>query len=128
MEAVYADIHRGRFEAYAGELALIYSEAKEMIHSLKSLAGPRSASTPLLQGSILSSCYIDPQPLGVVRACAPRAHAHAHARSARVAAVLRARPPSREGSPRRFSSLAPGTTRSSSVWRRSLAQSLPATV
>ena len=61
-DALWTDLHKPEFEAYATELGIVYSEIREAISKLKSWSRPKKVATnlPNLPGSSL----IMPEPFG----------------------------------------------------------------
>ncbi|MGH4118987.1 aldehyde dehydrogenase [Clostridium sp.] len=63
LEALWADLHKSEFEAYATEIGIILEEINFVIKHLKSWAKTKKVKTPLTH--FLSSSYIYSQPYGV---------------------------------------------------------------
>lgn len=63
LEALWVDLHKSEFEAYATEIGIILEEINFVIKHLKSWAKTKKVKTPLT--NFLSSSYIYSQPYGV---------------------------------------------------------------
>ena len=63
LEALWADLHKSEFEAYATEIGIILDEINFAIKHLKSWSKTKKVWTPLT--NFLSSSYIYSEPYGV---------------------------------------------------------------
>ncbi len=63
LEALWADLHKSEFEAYATEIGIILDEINYVMKHLKSWSKTRKVRTPLTH--FLSSSYIYSEPYGV---------------------------------------------------------------
>ena len=63
LEALWADLHKSEFEAYATEIGIILDEINFAVKHLKSWAKTKKVRTPLT--NFLSSSYIYSEPYGV---------------------------------------------------------------
>jgi len=68
-KVLYNDLHKPSFEAYSGEIGLVYSELNHAIKNLKYWMKPESKPTPIALDPSTSTVYS--QPLGVVLIISP---------------------------------------------------------
>jgi len=68
-DVLYKDLHKPKFEAYGGEIGLVYSELSHAIENLKFWMTPESKHTPLVLDPSNSKVYH--QALGLVLIIAP---------------------------------------------------------
>jgi len=61
-EALWTDLHKPEFEAYATELGIVYSEIREAISKLKSWSRPKKVATNL--PNLPGTSFIMPEPFG----------------------------------------------------------------
>lgn len=69
LAAMHADMRKPRFEAYMGDIGLVYAEIDHALRNLHEWMRPETVPTPLALWPASSS--IHPQPLGVVLIIAP---------------------------------------------------------
>ena len=67
--AMHADMRKPRFEAYLGDIGLVYTEIEHTLQHLKEWMRPQRPATPLVMQ--VSSSELRPEPLGVVLIIAP---------------------------------------------------------
>lgn len=69
MEALKKDLHKSPMEAYATEVGFLLADIKHTLKSIRTLAKPRKAKTPLFHQ--LASSWVQPEPYGVTYVIAP---------------------------------------------------------
>ena len=69
LKALYNDLGKPEFEAYATEIGIVYEEINYAIKNLKSWMKRKKVKTPITQMG--SKSYIYPEPIGVVLIIAP---------------------------------------------------------
>lgn len=69
VEAMYADMHKPRFEAYMADIGLVYGEISNALDNLSEWMHRKDVSTPISLWP--ASSAIHPQPLGVVLIISP---------------------------------------------------------
>jgi acyl-CoA reductase-like NAD-dependent aldehyde dehydrogenase len=69
IEALYKDLHKSEFEAYATEVGFCLTELDDTLKHLKSWAKPKRVATPLFHQ--LASSWRIPEPYGVTYIIAP---------------------------------------------------------
>lgn len=69
LEALWSDLHKSEFEAYATEIGIVLDEINYVMKHLKSWSKPKKVRTPLTH--FLASSYIYSEPYGVSLIIAP---------------------------------------------------------
>ena len=68
-EALWADLHKPKFEAYAGEVGFVLQEINIQIRGIRKWSKPKRVRSPLLH--FISSSFIYPEPYGRVLIFSP---------------------------------------------------------
>jgi len=71
LDALHKDLGKSKTEGFLTEVHMALNETKQAIHELHSWMKPQPVAVPLAQMKGMSTCLIQPQPLGVVLFISP---------------------------------------------------------